>query len=117
MRDVALALTCVHLQLPFGSFGADYSAGKGRAQVVQLLDKASGDGMNFVRIWAFTVTCVPLCSPSAAMLLISRNNSPQFPLQLAPSVYDEGIFRGLDFVLDEAMKRNMFVVLVLADWW
>jgi hypothetical protein len=41
----------------------------------------------------------------------------QFPLQLAPSVYDEHIFRGLDFVLHEAMRRNIFVVLVLADWW
>lgn len=42
---------------------------------------------------------------------------PAFPLQLAPSVYDENVFRGLDFVLSEARKRNIFVVLVLADWW
>ena len=32
-------------------------------------------------------------------------------------MYDENIFRGLDFVLDEARRRNIFVVLVLADWW
>ena len=66
MRAVAPRLTRVHLQLPVGSFGADYSAGKGRAQVAQLLDKAAGDGMNFVRMWAFTVTCAALCPASCS---------------------------------------------------
>jgi hypothetical protein len=45
------------LQLPHGSFGADYSSG-GRAQVTQMLDDAHRLGLNVVRLWAFTVTCV-----------------------------------------------------------
>ncbi len=40
-----------------------------------------------------------------------------FPLQLSPGVYDDKIFRGLDFVLAEARKRGIRVTLVLADWW
>ena len=45
-------------QLPTGSFGADYSDGKGRAQVTAMLDRIAADGMNFVRMWAFTVRFV-----------------------------------------------------------
>jgi hypothetical protein len=104
------------LQLPHGSFGADYSSG-GRAQVTQMLDDAQRHGLNVVRLWAFTVTCVahavcgrPGGSDGCAC-------STTFPLQLSPSVYDSGIFRGLDFILDAAQKRNLKVVLVLSDWW
>jgi hypothetical protein len=45
-------------QLPRGSFGADYSNGKGRAQVTRLLDDAQRAGLNVLRMWAFTVSYV-----------------------------------------------------------
>ncbi len=43
--------------------------------------------------------------------------STTYPLQLAPSVYDDNIFRGLDYILAAAHKRGLRVVLVLSDWW
>ena len=114
----ALALTRLPCtaQLPVGSFSADYSAGKGRAQVIAVLDAAAADGLNFVRMWAFTVTC-GIATLACSESLLTTGCSQQFPLQLAPSVYDERILHGLDFVLHQAMLRNIFVVLVLADWW
>lgn len=38
-------------------------------------------------------------------------------LQTAPGVYDEDIWQGLDFLLDEMAKRNMKAVMVLGNFW
>ena len=88
-----------------------------------MLDTAHAARLNFMRVWAFTVTAAT-------------------PLQLSPSTYDNNVFRGcvasaaatllaastdltrlvspplsLDFILDEAYKRGIYVTLVLGDWW
>lgn len=38
-------------------------------------------------------------------------------LQTAPGVYNEDIWKGLDFLLDEMGKRNMKAVMVLGNFW
>lgn len=38
-------------------------------------------------------------------------------LQIAPGVYNEDIWEGLDFLLDEMKKRNMKAVMVLGNFW
>lgn len=85
-------------EIPCGSFGADYAAGRGKAQVIQLFDAAQARGLRVVRTWAFTVVSA-------------------YPFQVSPNVYDETMFRALDWVLAEAGKRSIRVFLVLADWW
>lgn len=80
-----------------GSFGINYT-GTGRQLVVSQLADAQARGLNTVRIWAFTV-------------MATR------PMQTAPGVYDEALLNGLDFIMEAARARNIYVVLVLADWW
>jgi mannan endo-1,4-beta-mannosidase len=58
-----------------------------------------------------------LSEDADASRTLHRANSASFPLQLAPSVYDDGIFRGLDFILHESARRELKVILVLSDWW
>jgi mannan endo-1,4-beta-mannosidase len=51
-----------------------------------------------MRIWAFSIV-------------------EQSPMQVAPGVYNETLFSGLDWVLAEAGKRSLHVSLVLCDFW
>ncbi len=55
---------------------------KGRALVRQALREASHMGLNVMRVFAHTT-------------------DPNFPLQTAPGVYNEKVFKALDFVLVE----------------
>ena len=55
---------------------------KGRALVRQALRQASHMGLNVMRVFAHTT-------------------DPNFPLQTAPGVYNEKVFKALDFVLVE----------------
>ncbi|CAK0739538.1 hypothetical protein CVIRNUC_001174 [Coccomyxa viridis] len=43
--------------------------------------------------------------------------SPQFATQLSPGVYSEAMLEGLDYLLNEARKRNLKVIAVLLDNW
>lgn len=38
-------------------------------------------------------------------------------MQPQPGVYNETVFEGLDFVVAEAGKRNLKLILVVADNW
>lgn len=85
-----------------------------------MLDEAARLGLNFLRVWAFTVTCEMIPGCLCKLRGVTDDHSPNrtaYPLQLAPSVYDDNIFRGLDFILDAAGKRGIKIALVLADWW
>lgn len=55
-----------------------------------LLQQARGNGFSVMRAWAHTV-------------------GTNYPLQTAPGVYNENIFRGLDYALDEARKNGVKV--------
>ncbi|KAL4519468.1 hypothetical protein Ndes2526A_g01925 [Nannochloris sp. 'desiccata'] len=70
----------------------------GPALVRQLLDRAQFHGLNVLRTWAHPV-------------------SPPYALAEAPGKYNENIFRGLDYLLDEARKRGVRVLLALTDNW
>ena len=70
----------------------------GPALVRQILDKAQSHGLNVLRTWAH-----PMTAPYA--------------LATAPGVYNEAVFRGLDYLLDEARKRGVRVLLALTDNW
>lgn len=66
--------------------------------VRKLLDRAAENKLNVLRTWAHTV-------------------SPQYALELSPGEYSEAAFRGLDYLLNEARKRGIRVLLVLIDNW
>lgn len=62
------------------------------------LEKAQRNGFNLIRTWANPV-------------------SLEYTLMDTPGSYNEMIFRGLDYFLDEARKHNVRVVLNLIDNW
>jgi hypothetical protein len=103
-----------------GSFGIDYSDGRGTRQLRELFDKAKADGFNFVRIWAFTVQADYALQVRGLLTLCDLKSLMRAALllpQISPGYYAEEIFVGLDRILHEAAQRNLKVVLVLADWW
>lgn len=55
------------------------------------LDTAVANNLNVMRIWAQTV------------------GFNRAPFQTSPEVYNENIFRGLDYALDQARQRNIKV--------
>lgn len=55
------------------------------------LDTAVANNLNVMRIWAQTV------------------GFNRAPFQTSPGVYNENIFRGLDYALDQARQRNIKV--------
>lgn len=81
-------------------FGATLPGNRttGPALVRSLLQKAQHAGMNVVRLWAHPV-------------------SKQYALMDGPGSYNEHIFRGLDYFIDEARKHNIRLLLVLVDNW
>ena len=64
-------------------------------QTMQLIrsymDTAVANNLNVMRIWAQTV------------------GFNRAPFQTSPGVYNENIFRGLDYTLDQARQRNLKV--------
>lgn len=70
-----------------------------RQQVLEVLDDAKAVGLTVVRTWAF-------------------NDGPEWnALQPSPGQFDERVFCGLDFVLAEAGKRGLKILLVLVNNW
>ena len=55
------------------------------------LDTAVANNLNVMRIWAQTV------------------GFNRAPFQTSPGMYNENIFRGLDYALDQARQRNIKV--------
>lgn len=68
------------------------------SDVTAQLDKAVEQGLNTVRAFAF-------------------GTEEGFGLQKKPGQYDEATFKALDFVLDEARKRGLRLVLAVANNW
>lgn len=84
-------------RLPVGSFEANFSL-DGRRQVLDMLDAAVDAGFNTVRTWAYSV---------------GKHQS----LQIAPGVYHEPLFDGLDWVVYQAGLRGVRLILVFTDYW
>lgn len=62
------------------------------------LDKAQQFGLNVMRTWAHPVTA-------------------PYALMTGPGQYREEMFRGLDYLIDEARKRGIRLLLALVDNW
>ncbi|KAK2361364.1 mannan endo-1,4-beta-mannosidase [Trifolium repens] len=76
-------------------FAADDST---KGKVTEVFKQASSLGMTVCRTWAF-------------------NDGQWRALQKSPSVYDEDIFKALDFVVSEAKKNKIRLILSLANNW
>eukprot|EP00803_Ostreobium_quekettii_P000277 evm.model.scf_996.1 EVM.evm.TU.scf_996.1 scf_996:6145-15734(-) len=79
----------------------DYSmeGGKsGRDRIREMFSQAARAGLNVVRTWAHT-------------------NDKKFPFQEKPGKYSEKGFRALDYILDEARRHGMHVILSMVDNW
>ncbi|KAL1540771.1 mannan endo-1,4-beta-mannosidase [Salvia divinorum] len=69
-----------------------------RAKVSEAFAKASKYGMNVARTWAF-------------------NDGGSKPLQASPGSYNQDMFKGLDFVVSEASKHGIHLILTLVNNW
>jgi mannan endo-1,4-beta-mannosidase len=67
-----------------------------RGKVAAAFRQASAHGLNLARTWAFS-------------------DGGDTPLQAAPGVYDEAVFRGLDFVVAEARRHGVYLLLCLTN--
>ncbi|KAL1819214.1 hypothetical protein ACET3Z_014083 [Daucus carota] len=76
-------------------FAVDQST---RAKVSEVFQQASSVGLTVCRTWAF-------------------NDGQWRALQKAPSVYDEDVFKALDFVISEARKYKIRLILSLINNW
>ncbi|KAI0510881.1 hypothetical protein KFK09_011491 [Dendrobium nobile] len=68
-----------------------------KEKVSNALQQASLLGTNVVRSWAFS------------------DADDYIPLQTSPGFYNEKMFKGLDFVLSEAKKNGVFLILSLVN--
>ncbi|KAJ4972366.1 hypothetical protein NE237_005465 [Protea cynaroides] len=69
-----------------------------RGKVSEVFREASSVGLTVCRTWAF-------------------NDGQWRALQKSPSVYDEDVFKALDFVVSEAKKYKIRLILSLIDNW
>uniref|UniRef100_A0ACD5XE62 Uncharacterized protein n=1 Tax=Avena sativa TaxID=4498 RepID=A0ACD5XE62_AVESA len=67
-----------------------------RGKVVAAFRQASAHGMNLARTWAFS-------------------DGGDRPLQSSPGVYHEDMFQGLDFVVAEARRHGIYLLLCLTN--
>ncbi|XVF22234.1 hypothetical protein REPUB_Repub12eG0156000 [Reevesia pubescens] len=74
-------------------FASDLST---KTKVTDTFREASKYGMNIARAWAF-------------------NDGDYKPLQKSPGSYDEDVFKGLDFVVAEAKKHGIYLILSLVN--
>eukprot|EP00803_Ostreobium_quekettii_P007635 evm.model.scf_75.17 EVM.evm.TU.scf_75.17 scf_75:156410-159967(+) len=71
-----------------------------RHRVAKILSDAADLGMNSLRTWAF------------------NDGDRWLPIQVGPGKISDRVLReGLDFVLDEARKREFRVILTLTNFW
>jgi mannan endo-1,4-beta-mannosidase len=75
-----------------------------RARLVKELDLLESLGVTNLRILA-------------ASEKSEIKNSLKPAIQTEPGVYDENLLKGLDFLLDEMGKRNMYAVIFLNNYW
>ncbi|KAG8061614.1 hypothetical protein GUJ93_ZPchr0003g18484 [Zizania palustris] len=67
-----------------------------RGAVVTAFRQASARGLNLARTWAFS-------------------DGGDQPLQSSPGVYEEAMFQGLDFVVAEARRHGVYLLLCLTN--
>ncbi|KAI5066351.1 hypothetical protein GOP47_0018975 [Adiantum capillus-veneris] len=70
-----------------------------RPRATALLEEAASAGLNTCRTWAF------------------NDGNGYESLQTSPAVYDERVFQGLDFVISEAKRVGIRLILSLCNNW
>jgi mannan endo-1,4-beta-mannosidase len=70
----------------------------GQEHLVNVMNEGVAAGMKVIRVWAHSITA-------------------GWEMQKGPGNYDEKVLKGMDFVMDEAHKRGLKIVWVLADNW
>ncbi|CAA0827134.1 Mannan endo-1-4-beta-mannosidase 7 [Striga hermonthica] len=75
--------------------GSDNST---RDKVTDTFEEASKYGMNVARTWAFS-------------------DGGYRALQTSPGLYNEDMFKGLDFVVSEAKRHGIYLILTLVNNW
>ena len=70
----------------------------GQEHLVNVMNEGVAAGMKVIRVWAHSITA-------------------GWEMQKGPGSYDEKVLKGMDFVMDEAHKRGLKIVWVLADNW
>ncbi|CAM8975247.1 unnamed protein product [Rhodiola kirilowii] len=69
-----------------------------RSKVTSAFQEASEHGINVARTWAFS-------------------DGVYRALQVSPGTYNEDMFKGLDFVISEAKKHGIYLILSLVNNW
>ncbi|KAJ3700248.1 hypothetical protein LUZ61_003953 [Rhynchospora tenuis] len=70
-----------------------------RSKISDTFEEASRLGVNVIRTWAFS------------------DGGYNRPLQVSPGSYNEQMFKGLDFVISEAKKHGIYLILSLVNNW
>ncbi|KAJ1699759.1 hypothetical protein LUZ63_008271 [Rhynchospora breviuscula] len=70
-----------------------------RSKISDTFEEASRLGVNVIRTWAFS------------------DGGYNRPLQVSPGSYNEQMFEGLDFVISEAKKHGIYLILSLVNNW
>jgi len=76
----------------------------GRARLLRELDRLKEIGVNNLRV----LGAVEECKTRSALQPVT---------QTAPGVYNEDVLQGLDFLVQEAGRRNMKLVIFLNNYW
>jgi mannan endo-1,4-beta-mannosidase len=76
-----------------------------RPLVDKRLDDMRSRGLTVGRTWAFSL--------GTGESMVQRQQA----LQVRPGVYDEGVFKGLDYALVAARQRGIKLILCLEDYW
>jgi len=76
----------------------------GKQRLVRELNQMKNNGITNLRILASSEKCA-----------IKRTLTPAF--QPKPGVFNQKLFKGLDFLLSEMKKRNMHAVVILNNYW
>lgn len=76
-----------------------------RGKVNERLDLLRDRGLTVARTWGFSLGTGETADRRAQRL------------QLRPGVYDDAVFEGLDYVLAEAAKRGIKLIIALEDYW
>ena len=87
--------TNIYWLMEEASYGASF-----RTHVRTVLDSARDLGISVIRTWAF-----------------ADDDGTEPHLQEAAGVFNADVFAALDFVVDEAAKRNMRLLLPLLNYW
>ena len=70
----------------------------GQEHLLNVMNQGVAAGMKVIRVWAHSIT-------------------PGWEMQTGPDTYNETVLKGMDFVMDEAHKRGLKIIWVLADNW